>query len=309
MAEKTPRTRTFNFSLCGPIFKTKEKSKSTTTMKGSTGINKVLSKFGNGSKASPEQDESGPSDPTSSTTENPFADNPHKTLVLGMIVKYVTSSSYFPSPNPATRGRISDFDLLNRNFMVPTKIIRNDKHVDEFCSDEISKEKADTSVSRSQDPIRWGNTSGLSMLENFSKFEAKLNTLGDQNKSLSDRVGALETENKTLKSTIDRQDAEIERQGVEIRELKETSPIGIKIRNRFFAGYLRNSRNDLYDEDHNQKSIKDDGNEAAHGGEPVIDARLFKERIRSDDDTYMELYGLGYAEVLKIRKSPPNSDP
>ena len=198
--------------------------------------------------------------------------------------------------------------------MVPEPVKRHDKRIGDTCIDEVGKETAKASVSRSQDPIRWGNEAGLATLEKFSAIEAKLNTLDNQvgalqvenktlverNESLSDRVGALEVDNMTLKITNSRQDAEI-------RELKETSPIWINIRNRFFAVYLRNSHNNLY-KAQSQKSIKEEGDDAAHYGEPVADACLFKRGFRSDENIYVELYSLRYEEVLEIRKSFPGPD-
>ena len=177
---------------------------------------------------------------------------------------------------------------------MPESVIGNDEHIGEVCFNELSKEKADTSVSRSQDPTRWGNRSGLSTLEKLSEISAKVDLLGN-------KIEGLEQENKTLKSTIKRQGIRIDQQDAQIRELKEMSVLWVHIRNRFFAVYLRDFHRDRFNSQ-DQGTILKEGNETAHYGEPVADALLFETGVRDDKDIYVELYGIWYEEVLEIRK-------
>ena len=219
------------------------------------------------------------------------------------------------------KKRNADFGLVNRVYEVPESIIVNDEHIGDFCFNELSKEKADTSVSRSQDRVRWGNQRGLTALEQLSRINATLNSLGGQigalqveNKTLGEKVEALGVENKTLRSTVDQQGStthqlELDitglkttnnRQDAEIRELKQASEFWMPIRSRFFSVYIRSFHNDRHD-DHNQE-IVEGGNAVAHHGEPVVDALMFADRVRNDEDIYVELYGLSYEKVLVIRE-------
>lgn len=109
MDEKTPHSRTVSLSLCGIIiFKTKADTKPIKAMKPSNKVKNAFSKLGipgKGSKASPEQDESGPSHLTSSAPEDPCADSPKQFKVEAVLHKYVVSESYFPMTNIAQLGK------------------------------------------------------------------------------------------------------------------------------------------------------------------------------------------------------------
>lgn len=218
----------------------------------------------------------------------------------------------------------ANFDIVGRVFKVkvPESMIFNDKHIGELCFDGFGKEKADTQVSRTEGEIRWGNTSGLSTLEKLSEITATLDSLGDTVNTLKSTVDRQGSTIDQQGSTIDQQEAEIRqlhadnhqqeaeirrlhvdnhRQDAEIQELKETSDLWIDTRNRFFAVYLRKFHYSRF-LSQNQAKILEDGNEMAHFGEPVNDARLFTRRVRNDVDIYKELYGLPFETVLNIRK-------
>ena len=152
------------------------------------------------------------------------------------------------------------------------------------------------------------STIGLTTLDQFSEIKATLSLFAD-------KFAALEEKNKTMETTIDRQDAEIQRQDaeiqrqdaeiqrqdVEIQELKEMNDLWVHIRNRFFATYLRDFHHGRF-ESQNEVLILRKGDALAHFGEPVADARLFANGVRDDRDIYVELYGFQWEEVLVIRK-------
>ena len=104
MAEKTPRTRTISLSLCGTIIfnKADPKAGKTTKPSNKVRVKEAFSKLGingKGNKASPGQKESGPSQLTSSSPENPFVDAPEKYPVEAVLHGYVMSDSYPPKAN------------------------------------------------------------------------------------------------------------------------------------------------------------------------------------------------------------------
>jgi hypothetical protein len=68
------------------------------------------------------------------------------------------------------------------------------------------------------------------------------------------------------------------------------------VRSRFFAVFLRDKVKKCSRLD---RKIIHEGNVAAHNGDPIVDATMFKRRHRTDTKTYIMLYGLDWLQVLE----------
>lgn len=140
---------------------------------------------------------------------------------------------------------------------------------------EIEKEARNSTLDRTYEPMRWGNSRGLSALENMEETRARFENL--------ERI------------TSD-QSAEIKTLKIEVEGLKLTSAAYLDIRNRFFAVFLRDKCRKFSSAD--QKAIKE-GNCSAHEGDPLVDATMFQKGVRRDDKTFILLYGMSWNRVLE----------
>lgn len=72
-----------------------------------------------------------------------------------------------------------------------------------------------------------------------------------------------------------------------------------KIRNRFLDVYRRDVLNDATGQGYQEIG---DGNEAAHGGDAVVDASLYTSDERRDEGVLIELYGLSAIQISQLGK-------
>ncbi|KAI9812981.1 MAG: hypothetical protein M1826_002572 [Phylliscum demangeonii] len=150
----------------------------------------------------------------------------------------------------------------------------NDETLSRECRELLDNEAKDAEIIRDDEPVRWGNHKGLTILEKLEK------------------VDDLAAESATLKATVDRVTDEL-------ALVKASSDGYLQIRNRFVAVYRRQVLKDATPDD---RGLVDVGNGAAHDGDPVTDALLYQRGIRSDDRTYASLYGITWAKVLSCSK-------
>ena len=83
----------------------------------------------------------------------------------------------------------------------------------------------------------------------------------------------------------------------QIQDLKRFSIGYQKVRNRFFAIYLRDQFKRAPLAPAEQKAISE-GSVSMHAGDPVADAQLYKSGWRSDEEVFQSLYGLSPDQVL-----------
>ena len=139
----------------------------------------------------------------------------------------------------------------------------------------IEKAADEAIVDHSQEPVRWGNSQGLTVLEKQDIMMARIQSLEDIQKQHVSSIAALEAD---------------------VTALKGTTESYFAVRSRFFAVFIRDKVGKTSRAD--QKLINK-GNFAAHGGDPLTDAMMFKKRIRNDDRTFALLYGLTWARVME----------
>lgn len=166
-------------------------------------------------------------------------------------------------------------DRMQRNHTSPTEFtlratLTSDFKCDSLSENEIGKKarKAienvadEATIDYSQEPVRWGNRQELTVLEDQNK------SLQDVNKQHLARIATLE---------------------VDLMALKATTEAYFAVRSRFFRVFLQDRFGKTTSAE--QKLINE-GNFAAHGGDPLTDARMFKQKIRTDDTTFELLYGM-----------------
>lgn len=129
----------------------------------------------------------------------------------------------------------------------------------------IGKAADEATVDHSQEPVRWGNSQGLTVLETRDIMMDQIKSLQDAKEELFNRVASLES--VVPLSAV-------------------TSESYFAVRSRFFAVFIRDKVGKTSRAD--QKLINE-GNFAAHGGDPLTDAIMFKRRIRKDDRNFILL--------------------
>lgn len=186
-------------------------------------------------------------------------------------------------------------DHMERNHTPPTEfttraILLSDFKCDSFSENTIEiaarnaieKVADEATVDHSQEPVRWGNSQGLTVLENQDNMMMLIKSNSDQIASSSDQIASLQQKVELLES--------------EVNALKATTDSYFAVRSRFFAVFLRDRIGKINRADQN---LINEGNFAAHGGDPLTDAMMFKKRIRTDDKTFALLYGMSWARVIE----------
>ncbi|WEW58687.1 hypothetical protein PRK78_004155 [Emydomyces testavorans] len=121
--------------------------------------------------------------------------------------------------------------------------------------------------------------------------------------STLERIGDLEQQMQRANNREERREKQLERMAqqlahhtAEIAILKESSEGFRKIRNRFISTYRRDVRQL---EPVEMKTITS-GNAAAHNGDVIADASLYKLGIRRDIDIFSDLYGISPERAFKL---------
>jgi chromosome segregation ATPase len=170
--------------------------------------------------------------------------------------------------------------------------------------------------------LTYGNELGRELLkdrhnmkEMMKRLEAKVGGLqnevgGLQNQNanfqhhitgLQNEVGGLQNQNADFQHQIT--DLRNENAGFQhhindlehhVKDLKLASEGYRKIRNRFINVYCRDVLGYVTHQEHQQ--IRD-GNNAAYGGDAVIDASLYTSWERNDEDVFILLYGLSASQI------------
>lgn len=108
----------------------------------------------------------------------------------------------------------------------------------------IEKAADEATVDDSQEPAQWGNSKGLTVLENQ---DIKIKSLQDAKENHTNQIASL----------------------------KGITESYLAVRSRFFAVFIRDKVGKTSRAD--QKSISE-GDFAAHGGDPLTDAIMFKKK-------------------------------
>ena len=87
----------------------------------------------------------------------------------------------------------------------------------------------------------------------------------------------------------------------EMTTLKQESDAYLAIRNRFFTTFRRDILHSVLEKD---KTTIPEGNNFAHGGDFLVDAKLYEKTYRVDDDVFIRLYGLTWQRAESYRNQP-----
>lgn len=129
----------------------------------------------------------------------------------------------------------------------------------------------------------------------IKKQNDRIEGLENMIKTQNDKIEGLIQDIKDLKATNGQQ-------ALKIGRLDSICKALLKSRCRFFAMYKRDKKPRLMTpQDYTQI---EEGNEAVHFGDPLLDAFMFEEKVREDILIYIDLYGLAFTQVLSIRESP-----
>lgn len=130
-----------------------------------------------------------------------------------------------------------------------------------------------------------GNSGGLSLLQEVRR-------LRQQQQSTEAEVQDL----KQWKTTSMQKISDLEWQSEDLGK----SSVGYqKLRSRFISVYKRDT---LKEEDALDLEIIRTGNILAHEPDVIADAVLYEDDLRRDEDTFVQLYGLGWQRVLRFGK-------
>lgn len=135
-------------------------------------------------------------------------------------------------------------------------------------------------------PPRWGNSRGLSTLEKLDQV------LGD--------TQALKTKISVIEPQLEQANESITILQKKVDVLSMSSDAYLKIRNRFLSVYRRDVARNATAQD--QKIIKE-GNSVAHYGDPLADSELFRSGCRTDDKSFLDLYGLHWSRALIYKEN------
>lgn len=196
---------------------------------------------------------------------------------------------------PATSGHPSE-DGIEIDAILAKSITLHESipSISSPCETAIAREYLSTTLDYTTNPVRWGSSRGLSLLEKFDDHDAEfhrlrhhLETTKDILESTKNRVTDLESEMSTMKG--------------EMTTLKQESDAYLAIRNRFFATLRRDILDSVLEK---YKTTIQEGNNCPHGGGFLVDAKLYEKNYRFDDDVFTRLYGLAWQRAQSYREQP-----
>lgn len=191
--------------------------------------------------------------------------------------------SHKRSQSDPTTSTISVDAILFQSVRVPEEDLFDDVH--KLCESALATSASEATVDHCVDPLRWGNSQGLSVLE-------KLDLLTSDVKSLKDETTSTKTEIADLKTEV----ADL---NAKINILAPESASYLAIRNRFFSTFRRDILGSTNSKDRDAVPL---GNKKAHAGDIITDRRLYENGTRFDDETFEDLYGIQWARVHQIGK-------
>ena len=134
----------------------------------------------------------------------------------------------------------------------------------------------------------WGNAQALAILDEHTKAM-------EEKSRESSRLPSLEEQ-------VQRHTKEFERMEKRVQKL-ESSSIGYdRVRQRLLDVFMRDY---LGVRQERLLHIRA-GNLAAHCGDAVTDAGLYESQSRSDEDTFVVLYGIAPSHAIRLCESPEN---
>ena len=167
-------------------------------------------------------------------------------------------------------------------------------------NDRLIAKKNEAEISRSNGIVRRGNPAGLTILDRLDQLEESVrqqkDTIKEQNHTIKEQNARIERQDLR----IDDLEFDLSAAQTDLRAFKAISKSFIALRNRFISKYIQDTNADnMSPED--EQLIKN-GNYEAHHGDALTDAYIYKRKIRTDVNTYKELYGISPQLVLDYRE-------
>lgn len=101
---------------------------------------------------------------------------------------------------------------------------------------------------------------------------------------------------KSLRETVASQQVELDSLRTEVNTLKLTTDSYLFVRSRSFVTFLRDNMNKFSRSD--AKIIQEE-NYAAHAEDSIVNAMMFKKRLRTDMKIFVTLYGITWSDVFE----------
>lgn len=152
------------------------------------------------------------------------------------------------------------------------------------CETATVNEFPSTTLDYTTNPVRWGNLTGLNMLKKLDRHDAELHFV---RKSLETTKNSLEA----TKNRVTDLESEVSSMKGEMITLKQESDAYLTIRNWFLATFRRDVLKSVLEKD---KTTIPEGNNSAHSGDFLVDAKFYEKNYRFDDDLFTHLYGLAF---------------
>lgn len=206
------------------------------------------------------------------------------------------SDQTFTKTNTSTRT-VVDAIILSNLEQEDSDLDSEEIHVS--ARTEIGKRIPDATIDRKSNPIRWGNSRGLGILDRLDLAIDEMRVMkaeSQETKAEIQRLKRMEADVEVMKINTKASEIKAEAMEIDLDVLKLSSDSFLKTRSRFLAVFLRDKVQECTEADYD---IIKKGNMIVHRGDPLVDAEVYKHGIRSDDKTYQLLYGMPWRRVLE----------
>lgn len=166
----------------------------------------------------------------------------------------------------------------------------------EVCRTELKKGADRLVIGQHGDPIVYGNSHGMMLLEELAELRRDVTVLISNVHTLKSKDSRRDTEKMERDIEKKETDEEIEALKSKVDQLSEYSNDYKIIRKRCVAFYLRDYKGK---KDPKVLEAIKGGNYKAHAGDAVADAIVFEEDGSLDPTVYEELYGLAHTKVIE----------
>lgn len=136
------------------------------------------------------------------------------------------------------------------------------------------------------------------MMEKLDAHDAEFHKLRYHLESTENKLEGAKSTLESTKIRVTGLESEVSTMKGEMTTLKQESDAYLAIRNRFFATFRRDVLNKVLEKD---RMTIQEGNECSHGGDFLVDVKLFEKGYRFDDDVFTLLYGLVWQRAESYR--------
>lgn len=169
-----------------------------------------------------------------------------------------------------------------------------DLEVKAQAADQIKQEAGDAQFTSSGNGLVFTTPGGSQMLQQVLQA-----MIQENNRVLDDKLKRHDEELSCVKSRLEKHDQELNRV---TSLLKTFEPYSLDVRNRWMSA--NRTRLNNHNENPEDKTIREKVNTEIHSADAYVDALLYKEKKRIDEETYTGTYGIEWGDVYYLGKSP-----